>query len=480
MPATRRDPGAPGQRTGPAGGRAPARPDFNVQPSQPKDKPGLTTGAAFNQYVNAHPGLRPFADLIWATARRYGVDPVYMAALFFTEAPKNKDGTLNPSGTGGTGGRMVGLAQINPDAWIGKRGPNGKIITQKDLLNPQFQIEFATWLISRGLQAGQTYADVYLRTYNPNDPNNVAANPYAKLPKNYVFHGWAAGKPAPPPGTQGAVEDAAAAKAAREDPWVYVDKKGRVRFWAHPEPPKNALKVDGLPITRSSFLRARRELEELYISYTGKRPTNEQIAKALANGWSLYTITVGLSKTKDFYSSPIWKQKAPGYRAAAEGLLGEGEKLDNELVRQAIVNNWEGDSWQSILRKRQGYVTSQEARGKYATFRTVHESIYGKLSEEDERRVQEAALSGWTLDQYAAWLRGQEAYTGSPEYNAKMLTFMDALGFITGQTPVLTMGGRRSTNPNPGGGLFPDDPRIPGWGGQADPQFPEFAPGWAR
>lgn len=478
MAEQRRDPGK-GAPSGPAASRDPARPSITVPP--PKQKTGgLSTGAAFNQYINAHPELRPYASVIWAMSRQYGVDPVYISALILTESPRTADGKLDPSAGGGTGGRMVGLAQINPDVWVGARGPDGKKITQKDLTDPKFQIRFAAWLIGEGLRNGQTYEDVYLRTYNPADPNRFKANPWAKLPQGYVFRGWTAGKAAPPPGTEVAAQDAAAAQRAREDPWVYIDKKtGKVKFSAHPEPPKNALKVDGLPITRSSFLSARRQLEDLYISYTGKRPTNEQVAKALGAGWSEYTISVGLSKTKDFLKSPIYKSRAPGYQAAADSLLGEGERLDQELVRQAIINNWGGDVFQAKLRERPGYVSSTEFRGKTQTFRSVHESIYGTVDKYGEDTLKEAALGGWSLDQYAAWLRGQEAYTGSPEFNAKMLTFMEALGFVQGKTPVLKMGGRRPTNPNLGGGLLPDDPRVKGWAGQPQPTFPEFAPGWA-
>ena len=419
-------------------------------PPPPASKGGLGAGKAFNQFITKHKALKPYADLIWKWSKQYGIDAVELAALIQFESA-GKPGARSSA-------NAVGLAQIHLPTWLNEQMPWGETVTEANAKNPAFAVRFAAWYFSQQKQKYGSFDEAYRRGYNPGYTGNRL--PSGLLPKGYIPK---TGALSPTEQASANVEQAAATQELT-DPWVVL-RNGKVKFVRGAQPPKGVLTFDGVPVTRSAFLGAKRQLEETFLSYTNKRPTDTQVATVLSKGWSQYTLAKTLAGSKDFVNSPIYKSRAPAYQDAAKGLLGDKEKLDPALVRDAIVNNWGGDTFQAVLRKRDGYVRSNEFKGKVASYSNVYQTIYGTPDEKGMTTIKEVAAQDWSFDQFAGWLRSQPEYTFTPEYRSKALTFAETLGLITGATPVL-LPGSRPQNPSPGGfGPPADDPRIQGKAG---------------
>jgi hypothetical protein len=202
-------------------------------------------------------------------------------------------------------------------------------------------------------------------------------------------------------------------------------------------------------------------LETYFVSYTGGRPSNKVLLNYVKLGWSPYSLTVSLAKSKQFTNSPIYKRSAPALQEAAKSVLGQGQKLDIGLLRSAIVNGWSGSELQAVLRTKPNYTSSNEFKQNTATLLNVHQSIMGTPDAGGMNTIQQAAAAGWDANQYAAWLRAQPQYVQSPEYQTKSLNFLSSIGLITGEQPVLKKGKETEPNPNPGMGKLPTDKRLP-------------------
>jgi Transglycosylase SLT domain len=408
-------------------------------------------GSEWQRFVNANPALKPYAVLITRYASQWGVDRFHLAALILWESSARAGARRNED----DGSVSVGLVQINSSRY-GETTPFGRV-NAANASNPRFSIQYAAyhmsqWMGANGNDLDRFYTESWRGTFRD------GKGPSSLIPAKHV--------PAAGAGIPGSVETSAI-KGQINDPFVTVNAKGKLVTVGDPS---KAIKYDGLPLTRSQFLGVKRQLEELWVSYTGRRPKDSEIANYLRKGWSTYSLTVALTKDKGFVNSPVFKRLAPAYQEAAKGLLGEGEKLSPDLLRRAIVNNWSGDTFQAVLRKRDGYVRSNEFRGMAETFHNVYKSIYGTPDEAGMNAIKEAALAGWSLDQFAGWLRGQDAYTRSNEYQSKALSFLEQIGLLTGNTAVLKPGAAPPAGQHPSGqnGL-PDDRRIPGQGA-ATPQ----------
>lgn len=454
-------------------------------PPPPKPKPKKTgppaQTAAIDALLKYAPKWRAYLPGITNAAARWGVDPAQLLALLIFEngGAKNKEpGSISTAGA-------AGLAQIldrnvdrslNPEQYATFVAQFGGQISREKAEDPSFALNYAAWRMAGGLRAYGGNLNAWYngaggagkpRGYNPGFTGDSRGKGPEAIFRLAGVTRYQPTIPQAPSQAAGKDVEKDIAKQALTDPWVVI-KKGKVTYapLSTIDPPKNALIVDGLPITRSVFLGQRRQLEETYISYTGKRPTNEQVANFLNKGWSVYTLQNVLSKTKDFLKSPVYKSVAPGYQASAEGLLAPGERLDPDLIRQAVINRWDGDTFQAQLRKRPGYVKSTEFTGKVDGFSNVYMTIYGVPDDVQEMAaIREAALGGWSLDQFAGWLRGRPEYTRSSEYQTKMVTFLDRLGLITGGVATLKPGqAPKNTMPQLSGAL-PNDPRIAGRGG---------------
>src|SRR5581483_9533342 len=70
--------------------------------------------------------------------------------------------------------------------------------------------------------------------------------------------------------------------------------------------------------------------------------------------------------------------------------------------------------------------------------------------------IHQAALAGWDTNQFAQYLRSQPTYSQGTEAQSKALSFMQALGLITGGTPVYG-----PTFTTPGSGTPGGSPALP-------------------
>ena len=227
--------------------------------------------------------------------------------------------------------------------------------------------------------------------------------------------------------------------------------------------PANAVKVFGQPLTRSQFLSQQSQINDIYLSFTGKKATPKQVAHILTTGMSTYQVKVQLSKTKSFVGSPVWRQNAPGYQSVWDTMYGPESKQDNAEIRYAIVNNLGGEGFAQRLRQRPDYVTSNEFKGTEATLSSVYTKIFGLPGASGEAVVKTAALNGWNQDQFASYLRAQPQYTNSEEFQSKALNFASQLGMVFGNLPTMTAGsGGANTNINTAGTLKPDPRVMPG------------------
>ena len=147
----------------------------------PKSKT-TSAGAAFNSFINAHPTMRPYADQIWKWAKTYGNDPTVMAALYWRESfaaakAQGKDPAtiISPAGA-------VGIGQIMP-LHVGERTPWGHVVSQSDLTNPKFNIQWSSWYFSQQVSKYGSVDAAYNKGYNP----GYTGPPLSTLlPKGYV------------------------------------------------------------------------------------------------------------------------------------------------------------------------------------------------------------------------------------------------------------------------------------------------------
>jgi hypothetical protein len=252
----------------------------------------------------------------------------------------------------------------------------------------------------------------------------------------------------------------AAATQQLTDPWVGIDKHGRLVAVRNPA---NAVKVFGQPLTRSQFLSQQSQINDLYLSFIGKKATARQVAHILTSGMSSYQIKVQLSKSKGFIGSPVWRQNAPGYQSVWDQMYGPQGKPDDAEIRYAIVNNLGGEGFAQRLRNRPDYVVSNEFKSNEATLAAVYTRIYGVPGASGESVVKTAVLNGWNQDQFASYLRAQPQYTNSEEFQSKALSFATALGMVAGGMPTMQQGsGGTNANINTTGALKPDPRVMPG------------------
>ncbi len=420
-------------------------------PPPPKNKKQAGTNAAFVAYIKAHPYLRDIAPFIYQSAKDHGLDPVYYAALISFESARGtfrQHPNANPTGHG--------WAQINPQAH--KIDPRtGQKITMAQLNNPKWNIEFGAYLFSIALKQNGSYEAAYRG--KPGSKSGgynhgwKGVSPFATVPKDYIS---TAGASSPEDKARLSVEQSAATKQLT-DPYVTI-RNGKL---VNVSDPKKALHVFGAPITRSQFMQSQSQLNDLFLSYTGKNITSAYVAKILQKGYSRYQLINAWTKRPDFQNSPVWKQQAPGYQSVWSQIYGPDSKPDQEALRYAIVNNLGGEGFASTLRSRPDYVKSNEFKGAESSLSAVYTKIYGVPDVKAENLVKQATLHGWNPDQFAAYLRSQPQYTGSEEYQSRAIYFATQLGLLTGAQPTMVPGKLApNTNLNTQGTLA-TDPRAP-------------------
>lgn len=404
------------------------------------------------------------------------VDPYLYTSVLVHESGGKQ---YNPDGSIRTSGQAVGIGQI-AKSWVGQHIPwskNPKAVftldndPQTGILNYGVNLRFGATLWGSAV-AKYGWQNAYTQGYNPNDPHNQDA--WAAITKTYTTRPGGAAAAPPNSPSSGPADTSATSQYGTSttptfnDPFVAgVDRHGKL---VTTNDPNKAKQYDGVPLSRSGFLTLRDQLSSHYISYTGKRPSLKQIDNFVTNGWNTYTLDNLLSKSANFKKSPIYKQYQANLSASVKDLLPAGTKVPDELLRQAVVNNWTADAVAQKIRQLPQYLKSNEFKGNVTTLMNVYQSIMGNPPQGSQQaltEVRDAALAGWTTDQFASFLRSHNGYSTGTEYQSKALGFLGALGLITGARPVLQQGtGMYSAGPGGPGpdttGKLPTDKRVKG------------------
>lgn len=351
-------------------------PRFTLPPPQNKKQQGQQN--AYRSYINAHPSLRPWAQLIYNSAADYGLDPLYFAALINFESGGRKNARSSAN--------AFGLAQIHIPSWVGHRDPrDGHIISQRDVQNPTWNVRFGAYLFSRAYRKYGSYDAAYRQGYNP---DYSGAGPFTGIPKGYV------------PTTRAKSPEEAAQRSV---------ETGQA---------KASL------LERQS---ARQVLDPIYLAYTGKPATEQQVSQWIKRPISSYQLELRLAnpdKNPRFFKSPVWLTSSPGYEAAYKDIFGPDAKIDPQArkwIAYAIVHNLGATGFQQFLRDKPQYENSQEYKGLFAKYQSVYASIYGTPTEGANAVIKKATKAGWTQEQWTSFLRKQPEWTSSGEYKSLAL-----------------------------------------------------------
>lgn len=385
----------------------------------PKTKAQSGQQEVFRTYVNAHPGLKPWAQGIYRYALDYGVDPVFFASLINTESGGDPN-AVSKKGAIGLG-QIMPLHAGDPIPWA-----PGRRLTLEDIKNPTTNLRYSAYFFSTKLAAAGNNYDVAYRGdggYNQGGPQI-----FGDIPKTYVPTTTAK---SPTDAASTSVETAAA-RAALTNTWAVLNKEGKVKFAQSADAPKGTLKVYGEPITKQSFLQLYSGIQDDYLAYTGKRPSFAQAAGVIAHGTSQYQLRQRLAATPGFVGSPVWKQNAPGYEAAYKSIYGDNAAVDTQAVRYAITNNLGGSGFQQYLRDQPGYEGSQEFQQRYASNENVFRQIYGEPQEADHPVITQAVKNGYDQNQFASYLRAQPQWNGSAEAQQLWYGLANKMGLIPG------------------------------------------------
>lgn len=391
--------------------------------------------------------MRGYAPSIRQWAKQYGVDRSVMAAVFWKQsfAPAKAKNSDPATFTGPNGG--VGIGQINT-AHVGQRTPWGHLITQADLINPAFNIQWSTWFYSQQYAVTDNYDQAYARYVNNGGQAAAGASISPSLPKGYVPQG---GLNPDQKAAASAAQSVATKNANRllTDPWVTVDRNGHVQYVQSETPPKNVVKYGPTPLTASGFNSVwKQTYQDTFFAYTGREATGAEVRSILGDAPSVYTLATRLAGSKDFTQSPTYKAKAPGIAAYVKDQLGRAPNAAK--IGQILSENWDPATVDAWIKKQPGYMKGPSYQSAIASLTPVYEQIMGTADEHGQAYIHDAAMNGWTQDTLANALRHDPAYKYSPEYEAKSVNFLDAMGLFVGARPVLKMDQAADAQPQPG------------------------------
>lgn len=204
-----------------------------------------------------------------------------------------------------------------------------------------------------------------------------------------------------------------------------------------------------------AFIEKKQELSTIWEAYTGKQISTAQARRIIGLGWSNYHLQVYLSGQKSFVGSPVWKTNAPGYVGIYKQMFGGSAKAKQKLISYAIVHNL-GSSFADYLRQQPGYTKSIEFKNTTASLDNIYRSIMGSPDDQANYKIKQAALAGWSQDQFAKFLRGSKQYAYSNEARDTFDKLAQAFGGTT------TMNYSQMVKPpGPDQGGPPDDNRVP-------------------
>jgi hypothetical protein len=428
----------------------------------PKEKTGKGERSQYLAFIKAHPVLKNYADAIWHYAQNVygGFTATQVASVILFEHGYDGNGSpLNKPNAQGTG---FGLAQINPKVWFGKKfPPTGEVIDAAWASKPGNAIHFATWLLHQSYAAGNTdIRSAYGTTYNPTfyEKNPGKAGPEGLLPKGYIGVGSQT-----PEGSATKAVATAHAKSTITDPWVVLTKGG-FKFVNSDTPPPGTVQYGGQPITRTQYNQIwNQTYSDTFFAYTGRHAGAHEIQNILARAPSVYSLANELAGKPGFDKSPVWKQHAPGLVSYARTVLGENWKPSGGIIRKAIAQNWDQATFYAHIKQTDAYLKGPEFRDNKAKMQAVYEQVYGKADAGAHTLINETTLQGWTPDEFASWLRSQDAYKQTPEFQSKQVSFLSALGLITGQQATASVAPPNTGSPTPKP-VGPNSKRIPGQG----------------
>ena len=411
-----------------------ASPIFGPPPAS--GKKALSQKAVFDRYINAHRGLKPYAQGIYRNALAYGIDPLYFASLINTESGGN------PNAVSSKG--AIGLGQIMP-MHIGELVPwaPGQRVTLADLKNPGFNLKWsAAYFSSTLVAAGGNYQQAYS---GPHGYNQGGPTIFQDVPKGYVPTTTAQS----PTDSAGKSIETANAKNKLTASWAVLTKNGVVKFVQGTTPPKGTIKdATGAFLSQADYTSVANSLDSIYLAYTGQRVSAKAVAQYVRAPVSDYQITQRLSdptRNPRFYKSPIWLTHAPDYQSVYQGIYGNDADVNTKEARQLItygvVHNLSQSGFQEVLRKQPNYNTSEEYKGAAAQMQGIYQQIYGTPDALGKAHIDKAVRSGWNGDQWAQFLRSQPEYTASGEFQKNVYSLMNQLGFNKPNGAPMTTGG---------------------------------------
>jgi len=389
-------------------------PKFTIPPKKEKKKQQTN---AWDLFLTKHPAMKRWASAIREAARKHGIDALFLLALVNAESGGNPDASSK-------GAQAHGLTQISTD---NIRAAGKSIAWVK--AHPEWALDWSARKVRRAYNKYKNYKDVYLKDYNPADPNRGKAweNIASAQTRNYTFGAHAQ------PGGPETPEEAAA--------------RGEVY--------KGARDVAAAPrIAKEDFKRYWNDLNDLYQSYAGRNASHKEAKNLYKSGLSPTSIIKGLIKRPSFYRSPTWQSKSRDYFGIARDM---GMRVDKKLVANAIANNWDGSAFAERLRELPGYLDSGEFKTKEAGLSNIYRSIYGEPTEDAKITAKEMALGRWSEDQAASYFRSLPQYRNSAEYQSNVLKLQEMLGMPMTAPPVAPPAAM-----SPDFEPAPDSPRVIG------------------
>lgn len=347
---------------------------------------------AFDQFVAAHKGLSQYKTAIQQWAGEYGVPALWVAAAIWKES-KGQNAPWNPAVQG------AGVAQINlnnPPA--AAQLVLGRPLTKADAMNPNTAIQILAYSMTGAASLDQWYQSTWNPGFRP-DPQNVLPSTYLK--------GYTVSVTGHTP--QQKVAGETATKQAQTQNLAYLE------------------------------LQARQTVDPLYLAYTGKRATTQQLADYVRNPVSTYQMQQALSNPKinpNIYNSPVWKTYEGKYTAWYQQVFGPNAVVPKSVILDGIVHNKEDQAgFEADLRAgkvpgQAAYNTSEQYLGGIADMTKVYSNIMGAPDAAGTALIQKAVMNGWNQSQMENYLRQQPGYTNSPEYQQRAIMLAQSMGMI--------------------------------------------------
>jgi hypothetical protein len=430
-----------GKGKGKGGGITVKKPD--PKPTPEKGPP--STPAALKLMMEKYPNFAKRIALIKSAASLYKVDPVELYGVLVALGSRGDPAYVDKSG--GTGLARISWKLIekyqNPAQYASFVRKWGNQAFGR-AAEPDFAINYLAWMMG-GSRANYPSLDAWLGTGQEGASNKGArygrspyqiVKPEGATPTAIISASTPDYQPKVPktiPDTVDTSVDTSTEKEKLTDPFVAGVSGAKPGGELVLTGDRNkAMEWMGVPVTRSLFVQLMAGKAKYFEDYTGKGPTRLQIGNVIRNNWSERDLIGLLAKGPNFKRSPIYQRDSLAYKDAGKDLVPKGEKIPDDLMRKAIVNGWTMGSFQEALREKGYYEKSNEFQNNYGVLQSSYQNIMGKPDHNGEAVIKRATRLGWTQPTFEGWLRKTPAYQYSPEYQAKAVGFLDAMGMFIG------------------------------------------------